>query len=625
MLRNLIKDLPVEIAQEVLTKMSPEEMARLGITIHEFADVKKQLMNQVWQKNFERHFPHRFRNMQSHDNIVWFTEFKKAYRDEYRGIDARSRKFIALIKEGDVSSVKDFMSSNRLSHEHFGAIIDLGYVTPLFRSANIGNQALLDYIYSLAVGQYSDPQFANSQVYSLLHWAVICNQPYDQIVSLTKVGININQSSNKCPTPVCLAARYGHLELMKKLIENGADINQVAGYDESPISEAVRFGRLDVVRELIKRNVSINPANKDGENTLLIAAAANGDLAMVDLLLANGAKVTGDHRQKRVLDRDYMGYDFSKIQPTHGTTPLNIAAEKSYWHIVIRFLNESNMPLYVYPEGGHPLLCCAAEAGRQDVVNKILTYAKPVSLFSPDHDQYGIQKALYIAAKNAHLDVLRELLRVQNIREAINFPGNQSPLLVAAEKGHAGVVKELLTMRDISIDMLDSDWHTPLHLAATNGYVDVMRILLQAGADVNAVDKYGQTPLQLAIMNESVSAVTELLKDPKLDVNMVNKAGMTALEIASVTRQPNISRAINARMLSDYCRQIQSAPENYHKKSFALFGHKFDFGYSAAEKKLAAQALKDVIEGKKDKSTLEGHKGALNNGELGEIYRRFFR
>jgi len=40
--------------------------------------------------------------------------------------------------------------------------------------------------------------------------------------------------------------------------------------------------------------------------------------------------------------------------------------------------------------------------------------------------------------------------------------------------------------------------HTPLHCAASYGRAEVVAALLAAGADVNAVDRHGRTPLRYA-------------------------------------------------------------------------------------------------------------------------------
>lgn len=39
---------------------------------------------------------------------------------------------------------------------------------------------------------------------------------------------------------------------------------------------------------------------------------------------------------------------------------------------------------------------------------------------------------------------------------------------------------------------------TPLHIAAFNGNIRLIRLLIENGADVNAVDEMGRTPLKMA-------------------------------------------------------------------------------------------------------------------------------
>ena len=45
---------------------------------------------------------------------------------------------------------------------------------------------------------------------------------------------------------------------------------------------------------------------------------------------------------------------------------------------------------------------------------------------------------------------------------------------------------------------------TPLHLAALKGYPDMAEVLLDHGADVNAVDCDGDTPLHLSLERQAV-------------------------------------------------------------------------------------------------------------------------
>ena len=43
----------------------------------------------------------------------------------------------------------------------------------------------------------------------------------------------------------------------------------------------------------------------------------------------------------------------------------------------------------------------------------------------------------------------------------------------------------------------DDGW-TPLHMAAKSGHVEIIAVLVEAGADVNALDDDDRTPLRLA-------------------------------------------------------------------------------------------------------------------------------
>ena len=80
--------------------------------------------------------------------------------------------------------------------------------------------------------------------------------------------------------------------------------------------------------------------------------------------------------------------------------------------------------------------------------------------------------------------------------------------------------------------LFTKDKCTALHLAAANGHVDVVKVLIQNGADVNAVDEYKFTALHLAARHGHVD-IAKVLIENGADVNAVQKDKCTALHITA--------------------------------------------------------------------------------------------
>jgi ankyrin repeat protein len=124
---------------------------------------------------------------------------------------------------------------------------------------------------------------------------------------------------------------------------------------------------------------------------------------------------------------------------------------------------------------------------------------------------------LLFACKQPHTNIVAELLRLDDLREAtINFPegrrGN-SPIYHACAEGHIETVNLLMALPGNN-HLRHSGSHddTPLHGAASNGHVDIMRLLLDSGIDINAYRKDGKTALHIAMHNDHADAFDLLLE-----------------------------------------------------------------------------------------------------------------
>ena len=106
-------------------------------------------------------------------------------------------------------------------------------------------------------------------------------------------------------TPLHLAAKWGHKDVVALLLGAKAEINAQTESGETPLHYAAENGEKEVAKLLLAGRVDIDVRNKWGQ-TALHCAAQDGHKDMVALLLDNGAQVNA---------RD-----------NHGQTPIRLSA-----------------------------------------------------------------------------------------------------------------------------------------------------------------------------------------------------------------------------------------------------------------------------------------------------------
>jgi ankyrin repeat protein len=76
-------------------------------------------------------------------------------------------------------------------------------------------------------------------------------------------------------------------------------------------------------------------------------------------------------------------------------------------------------------------------------------------------------------------------------------------------------------------------------LAARRNHIEIAKLLIERGADVEAKDKWGRTPLYYACLNDNLECA-ELLIDAGADVGAKDRFERTPLDLA----QSNEMRAL---------------------------------------------------------------------------------
>ena len=170
--------------------------------------------------------------------------------------------------------------------------------------------------------------------------------------------------------------------------------------------------------------------------------------------------------------------------------------------------------------------------------------------------RFALHAACYAADAGAVRSELARVARGGRLRSAlarVDGSGN-TPLHAAVESGAAAALRVLLEAAaegasagegegesgeqsaEVDVSVRGLGGITPLHLAAVGGRADMVRLLLDLGADVNALDDDGNTCLFWASASDAYDAVAEMLSQSAgvsaVDLLAKNAAGLTAVDVA---------------------------------------------------------------------------------------------
>lgn len=128
---------------------------------------------------------------------------------------------------------------------------------------------------------------------------------------LTNQPSSINSYSSDGFTPLGLACYFGHLEIVKYLVNHGADVNKASSnsFHVAPIHSATAISDYGITAFLLEHGADVNAKQQSGV-TPLHSAAHNGKLNIAKLLVDHGADINA--------------------KTSEGKTPADMAFEKNY-------------------------------------------------------------------------------------------------------------------------------------------------------------------------------------------------------------------------------------------------------------------------------------------------------
>src|ERR1700733_12792896 len=257
----------------------------------------------------------------------------------------------------------------------------------------------------------------------------------------------------------------------------------------SSLADAVKDGDRAAALALLKQHTDVNAPEADG-TTALHWAARQDDSDMADRLIKAGANVKAANR--------------------YGVTPLYLACVNGSAPMIAKLLDAGADANSATTEGETALMT-VARTGNVEAAKVLLSHGADVN----SKEQWRQQTPLMWAVAESHPEMAQELIAHGADVNARQVKWNWERQITKEPR------EKWMPLGGL----------TPLFFAARQGCLDCSRILMKAGAEINAADPNNISPVLMATINGHYDVAAFLL-DKGADPNIADETGRTALYAA---------------------------------------------------------------------------------------------
>ena len=420
-------------------------------------------------------------------------------------------------------------------------------------------------VVKLLLDRGADIRWTTEEGWTLLHKAAFIGAD-DVVEVLLARGLNPDTDPEEgLGSPLSLAIMSGSSRSVSAMLEHGANIwTRDDHYGWTPLHIAVssfsngyaRGTATETARMLLERGADTEARDRETRTPLHLAVAySEDDGAHRDWLAAFGDNREPEGAADMVALLLEWGADI-EARSSGRETPLMVAVQGPSAADVVKLLLAHGADVRAKDTWGNTACQKAARYGwmvRTEVMSQMCESRKWLTngfwrIVTPDgvKSQYDLgedanardeagETVLYKAVSwNRDPNVIALLLDLGADVNAAEPQDNMTPLHRAAEDGNLSFAS-LLLARGAQIEARDIHGSTPLHMASTQASdeagLEMMKLLLDHGADVDAKGGQGQTPLFLSVRTsiDGQPAATTLLLENGADPMARDVSGRTPL------------------------------------------------------------------------------------------------
>ena len=344
------------------------------------------------------------------------------------------------------------------------------------------------------------------------------------------------------------AKRFGDKVIKELVLNYGKDINQTGEEDIGGLYQAIKHNNIKAVKFFIENNANVEIATFDGTTPLLLAIEENKP-KIVELLIKEGkANIYGS----------YAGEEIDKY-------PIYCAVKNKNLNMIKILLNnnfdlkrEPSILSYAIENGDENIIKYLLEKG-SDIddtsINGMSVLYDAVLNLNPKLVEYFLEKGASIeGAGNSYIygNIITAATGSKFNNKYDKFPVDLEALEKSAENS-AKIMETIISKADKNFINDYLDGKTPLIIAVGNSYLETAKILIENGADVNAVDFEGWSALSYAVNNGDIE-IAKLL--------ITNKAKIKG-ELLLAIKSPIVESRIDMmKLLIENGANINYADEN---------------------------------------------------------------